>query len=56
MTLKEKLNLWVKITGLDPSEEKTSFSINLSGKLSDYDIKLILVSISRNLSKKRPFP
>ena len=41
MTLKEKLNLWVKITGLDPSEEKTSFSINLSGKLSDYDIKVM---------------
>ena len=41
MTLKEKLNLWVKITGLNPSEEKTSFSIDLSGKLSDYDIKVM---------------
>lgn len=41
MTLKEKLNLWVKITGLNPSEEKTSFSIDLSGRLSDYDIKVM---------------
>lgn len=39
MTLQEKLSLWVKITGVDPSEEMKSYTIKLDGKMSTYDIK-----------------
>lgn len=37
MTLKEKLELWVKITGVDPNQ--TSYSIRFDGGLSTWDIK-----------------
>ena len=37
MTIEEKLNLWVKLTGVNPDESKTTISI--SGALSEYDIK-----------------
>lgn len=37
MTLEEKLELWVKITGVDPNQ--TNYSIRLDGRLSSWDIK-----------------
>lgn len=37
MTLEEKLELWVKITGVDPNQ--TNYSIRLDGGLSSWDIK-----------------
>ena len=37
MTLKEKLELWVKITGVDPNQ--TNYSIRFDGGLSSWDIK-----------------
>ena len=33
MTLKEKLDLWVKITGVNPEEEKTMYTIRMDGYL-----------------------
>lgn len=40
MELTEKLNLWVKITGINPSEDKKEYAIYLNNnRLSDYDIK-----------------
>lgn len=37
MTLEEKLNLWVELTGVDPSEEKTSYTFKMNG-VSDWDV------------------
>lgn len=37
MTLEEKLELWVKITGVDPNQ--ASYSIRFNGGLSSWDIK-----------------
>lgn len=37
MTLEEKLELWVKITGVDPNQ--TNYSIRFDGGLSSWDIK-----------------
>lgn len=37
MTLKEKLELWVKITGVDPNQ--TSYAIRFDGRLSTWDIR-----------------
>ncbi|MCI5509307.1 MAG: hypothetical protein MR436_02460 [Eubacterium sp.] len=39
MTLEEKLRLWVKITGVDPSENQTSYTIHFDGRLSSWDIE-----------------
>lgn len=39
MTLEEKLKLWVKITGVDPTEEQKSFTIHFDGSLSSWDVK-----------------
>lgn len=39
MTLKEKLDLWVKITGVNPAEERNGWTILLDGSLTDYDVK-----------------
>lgn len=39
LSLEEKLSLWVKITGINPSEEKKSYTIYFDGRLSDYDVK-----------------
>ena len=39
LSLQEKLDLWVSITGLDPSKKKNKYTINFNGKLSDWDIK-----------------
>ena len=41
MTLSEQLDLWTKITGVNPSEEQRSYTIYMNGKLSDYDISLM---------------
>lgn len=39
MTLKEKLNLWVKIVGVNPSENKKKYTLYFDGRFSDYDVK-----------------
>lgn len=39
MDLKEKLDLWVKITGVNPAEERKVWSININGNLDDWDVK-----------------
>lgn len=38
MNLQEKLKLWVDITGVNPEEDKKSYSIYMDGRLSDWDI------------------
>lgn len=40
MKLEEKLNLWVDITGINPTEERKSWTLS-AHKISDYDIKKI---------------
>lgn len=39
MTLQEKLDLWVQITGINPNEDKKKYTLYFDGRLSDYDIK-----------------
>lgn len=39
MTLEERLKKWTEITGINPQEDKGSYTIYLDGRLSDYDIK-----------------
>lgn len=39
MKLKEKLELWSKITGVNPQEKKSSYTIKFSDYLSDYQIE-----------------
>lgn len=39
MTLEEKLRLWVKITGVNPTEEQKSYAIYFDDRLSEYDIR-----------------
>lgn len=39
MKLEEMLDLWVKITGVDPSEDKRSYTISFDDYLSEWDIK-----------------
>lgn len=39
MDLSEKLALWTKITGIDPTEENRSYTIHLNGRMGTYDIK-----------------
>lgn len=39
MTLKEMLELWIKITGVNPNEKNTHYTIHFDGRLSDYDIE-----------------
>ena len=50
LDLNEKLDLWVKITGVNPNEHKTSYTIKLDGKLSDYDIEKMNNKILEALS------
>lgn len=38
MTLEEKLALWVELTGIDPSEEKTTYTFKMNG-VSDCDVE-----------------
>ena len=39
LSLEEKLNLWVKITGVNPTEEQKSYTIYFDDRLSEYDIR-----------------
>lgn len=39
MKIQDKLNIWVKLTNVNPTEEQKSYTINMSGRLSDFDIK-----------------
>lgn len=39
MELKDKLKLWVDITGVNPQEDNKVYKIFLDGRLSSYDIK-----------------
>lgn len=39
MKIQDKLNIWVKLTNIDPTKEQKSYTINMSGRLSDFDIK-----------------
>jgi hypothetical protein len=39
MKLKEKLDLWVKITGVNPQRESKSYTIHFNDSLSNYDIE-----------------
>lgn len=39
MKIQDKLDLWVKLTNVDPTKEQKSYTINMSGRLSDFDIK-----------------
>lgn len=39
MKIQDKLNLWVKLTNVNPTKEQKSYTINMSGRLSDFDIK-----------------
>lgn len=41
MKIQDKLNIWVKLTNVDPTKEQKSYTINMSGRLSDFDIKQI---------------
>lgn len=41
MTLEEKLRLWVKITGIDPSVNQTYYTIHFDGSLSSWDIEKV---------------
>lgn len=49
MTLKEKLNLWVKITGVNPSEDNRKYTIYMDGRLSNYDIQKMNERIMNSL-------
>lgn len=49
MTLKEKLDLWVKITGLNPSEDNRKYTIYMDGRLSNYDIQKMNERIMNSL-------
>lgn len=39
MTLQEKLDLWVRIAGVNPSEDKKKYTLCFDGRISDYDIR-----------------
>lgn len=41
MTVDEMLSKWILITGVDPSVKRDSWTINMSGKLDDYSIKVM---------------
>ena len=49
-SLEEKLALWVKITGVDPTESKKCYSIYFDDRLSEYDIKKMDDKIKEALS------
>lgn len=49
-SLKEKLALWVKITGVNPAEDKKCYSIYFDDRLSEYDIKKMDNKIKEALS------
>lgn len=49
MTLKEKFDLWVKITGVNPSEDNRKYTIYMDGRLSNYDIQKMNERIMNSL-------
>ena len=49
MTLEEKLDLWVKITGVNPSEDNRKYTIYMDGRLSNYDIQKMNERIMNSL-------
>ena len=50
MTLEDKLQLWVKITGINPNEEQKKYTIYFDDRLSDYDIRQMDEKIRAALS------
>lgn len=50
LSLKEKLDLWVKITGVNPSETDKTYTIHLDGRMSNYDISKMNDKIQNALS------
>ena len=49
MKLKDMLDLWVKITDVNPQEQKTHYTISFDGRLSDYDIEKMNKKIQQAL-------
>lgn len=50
MSLEEKLQLWVKITGINPNEDQKKYTIYFDDRLSDYDIRQMDEKIREALS------
>lgn len=50
LNLKEMIALWVKITGVDPTEDNRSYNIYLDGRLSDYDVEMMNERIKESLA------
>ena len=53
MTIKEKLNLWVEITGVNPTEKVTSYTIRFD-RLSRCDIEEMNKRLSESLETGNP--
>lgn len=51
MTLKEKLELWTKITGINPEDKQTAYTIYMDGRMSNYDIKCMNDKIMKSLKE-----
>jgi len=49
LSLEEKLRLWVKITGVNPTEEQKSYTIYFDDRLSEYDIRKMDEKIRESL-------
>lgn len=49
LLLNDRLNLWIKITGVNPAENKKSYKIYMDGRLSEYDIKMMNDRIMESL-------
>ena len=49
LSLEEKLQLWVKITGVNPAEEQKSYTIYFDDRLSEYDIRKMDEKIRESL-------
>lgn len=50
LSLPQMLDLWVDITGVNPSEKKTKYKMYLDGRLSDYDIEKMNDRIKESLT------
>lgn len=50
LSLEEKLQLWVKITGVNPAEDQKKYTIYFDDRLSDYDIRRMDDKIKESLS------
>ena len=49
LSLEEKLQLWVKITGINPNEEQKKYTIYFDDRLSNYDIRKMDEKIRESL-------